>query len=559
MKMGGFLLRLKQWWERTDRTQRMVTIGGALGLLVLFAGIITIVTRPKYEILYANLSEQDQAAVVTELQNMGIDCQFDHTGTVEVPSSVKNMARIKLAAGNKLPKAQGQWGLSELNSMNSFETPSVEQERLKAITEGEIAKSIEAMDGIESARVHLTLPEKSPFAAEQKPGSASISIVESSDSNMTAVQGRTIAMLVKNAVDGLDAKGIVVVNQHLQMIWNGEDEQEDGSGGSAKKADLDEEVSLRRQRELQTLLDNAFGQGAAMVTVHADVDMDPTHTVSDLRTPSGTSDVQTQSESVNGGVKPIGGIAGLNGQIAAPGVSTAQNPGNYTGKNETKEAIVSEVQTEKSKAIGGIRGMSINAVVDSTRGVDASAVQSILVGDLGDRVKLDAKGQIAAGQPYSVTVTPVEFDKTAAKADAQAASAASSQQHIQQLISMLPIIALLIVGLVVFKQITKFAKGAQAVSTQLTLPEENLALSSGPAVSALSNGELSHLLEEIESTGGGGRNSILHHIPEDDPHIEVENIKNRVHIPLEQLKKLAQERPALVAMLIKSMILEERK
>jgi|GEM_PF-1332073 len=557
--MGGILSRLKQWWDSADRNQRVITVGGILGLTIILIGLVMVMTRPKYEILYANLSEQDQASVVTELQNMGIDCQFDHTGTVEVPAAVKNLARIKLAAGNKLPKAQGQWGLNELNNMSGFSTPSVEQERLKAISEGEIAKSIEAMDGIESARVHLTLPEQSPFSAEQKPGAASISIVQSADANITPIQGRTIAMLVKNAVEGLDAKDIVVVNQHLQTLWNGADEQEDGAGGAQKKTDLDEEVSNHRQRELQTLMDSTFGPGVVLITVHADVDMDPTKTVSIERTPSGTSDVQTSKETVNGGIKQVGGIAGLNGQTGAPTATSPVNPGNYTGTNETKTATINEVQTETSKAIGGIRAMTINAVADTTHEVNPTDVYNILVGDLGKDVKVDAAGNIAANSPFKVKVTGVEFDKTAATADAAAAQAAAGQQRIQQLISMLPILALLIVGFVVFKQISKFAKGANVSTSPLTLPTETLALAgASPAIPALPEGELSNLLKEIEqSTEYGGIST--HGIASEEERIEVENIKNRVHIPLEQLRKMAHERPALVAMLIKSMILEERK
>ncbi len=555
--MGGFTNKLTNWWGRADRSQRMVTLGGliALGFLVFVTTMF--VARPRYETLFANLTEQEQSAVATDLQGMGFDVKFDRTGMIEVPAGEKASARIRLAAANKLPKAQGQWGLSELISTPYGTTPSVEQERLKAIAEGEIAKSIEAMDGVASARVHLTIPPKTVFSADQKSATASISLVETADGSISSAQGRSIALLVKNAVDGLDMKGIVVVNQHLQTIWNGEDEGTDGAGGAARKTDIDETVSKQRQHELQTLLDGAFGAGDAIVTVHADVDMDPTKTTSLERSPTGPAAVQTSNETVAGGNRGGAAIGGVTGNLpGAPGAGAGgTGAGNYSGTTSIKENLYKEVQTEQSKAIGSIKAMAINVVVDSTRVSDPKPVESLLIGDLGDKIKLDPTGKPLPNQAYTVKVTPVDFDKSAAKEAAVAEKSAAGQARIQQMISLLPIAALLLVAGMVLKQITRFAKSNPGRSSQMSLSSSGLDLAL-PSGSLNDGGNLSSLLAQIQNTGEPERV----YVPKpDEPPIEVEDIKNRVHIPLEQLKKMAVERPALVAMLIKSMILEERK
>ena len=536
----------------------MMIVGSGAALFFLVVIGMLFATRPKYETLFANLTDQEQSSVATDLQSMGFDVKFDRAGMIELPASQKASARIRLAAANKLPRAQGQWGLGELNTMPFGVTPSVEQERLKAITEGEIAKSIEAMDGVASARVHLTLPARSVFAQEQKPATASISIVESGDADITNAQGRAIALLVKNAVDGLDTKDIVVVNQHLKTIWNGEDEQDDGLGGAERKTEIDDTVSKRRQKELQSLLDGAFGQNAAIVTVHADVDMDPSKTVSIQRTPTGTTTTQTQTEQVNGNGSRNGGPTGTTANLPnAPTISAgAPGAGSYSGQSQTKENAVSEVQTDTSKAIGSIKAMAINVVVDSSRVSDPNAVQNVLIGDMGDKVKLDAAGKPLPNQAFSVKVTAVDFDKSAAKEAATAEKAAASQERVQQIVSMLPIAALLLVAAMVLRQIAKFARSQSGAPLQPVSDSLSFATPRA-AVSLPDSGSLSTLLAQIqntaEDTGYGGMPRL------DDPPIEVEDIKNRVHIPLEQLKKMAHERPALVAALIKSMILEERK
>ncbi len=563
--MGGFVEKLKQWWTRTDRNQRVVTLGGIGVLVLLLVGSYVLLTRPKYEILYANLSEQDQSAVVTELQNMGIDVRFDRAGVVEVPASEKAAARVRLAASNKLPRAQGHWGLGELNTMPFGMTPNVETERLTAIKEGEIAKSLEAMDGVESATVHLTEPSKSAFTIEQTPASASVSIVQSDDT-LGPNQGRSIALLVKNAVDGLDMKDIVVVNQHLQTIWNGEDEADNGVGGANHKTDIDEEVSKQREHELQALMDQAYGAGAAIVSVHADVDMDPAKTVLVERTPSKKASAeQTSTEDVKGNSPTVGGKTGLNG-LGAPtaGAGSGSQSGSYNGSTATKEYLSNEKQVETQKAIGAIKGMAVNVVVDSAKIADPKPVEQMLIGDLGDKIQLDASGNPKPNQNFSVKVTSVQFDKTASTEAAKAAAAAATQQRIQQIISMLPILALIGVAVMVMKQIGKFAKTQlNAPVTALTTEGIAVPLGAGPQRPVLPDGELHSLLAQIESNQDAEHERAERRArakkEEEELEMDIEDIKNRVHIPLEQLKKMANERPAIVAQLIKSMLLEERK
>jgi flagellar M-ring protein FliF len=560
--MGIFTDKIKNWWLTAEKGQKLVTLGGIAAIICLFGAVFMVAFRPRYETLFANLTEQEQSSVVTDLQGMGFDVKFDRAGVVEVAASEKAMARIKLAAANKLPKAQGQWGLDALNTMPFGVTPSVEQERLKAITEGEISKSIVAMDGIDNARVHITLPQKSAFADERLPVTASISLTTSADSSVGPNQGRAIALLVKNAVEGLELKDVVVVDQHLTTLWNGADDASTGSGAAQKKTELDEEISKRRQRELQTALDNVFGAGAAIVTVHADVDLDASKTITNKKTPSAApSVVETQKEAVDGTPAAVGGKTGVNGEVAPGATTSAQGKGSYLGTTQNKQYFENDVQNETTKATGGLRGMAINVVIDTTRISDQAKVEQLCYGDLGDRIQIDPTTQKPLpNQPYKVTVTGVEFDKTAAKAADTAAKSQARQQQMQQILSILPIGALLLVAALVIKQVAKFAR-SQA-GPIMTTPE-GFSMSVGGSgngqalpESRASEAELSNLLAELDGTTMVRRSA---NPPYDEEPIDVEDIKNRVHMPLEQLKKMAHERPALVAQLIKSMLLEERK
>ena len=101
--MAAVLLRLRTWWETADQTQKVVSIFGSLLLVVILGATFYFAGRPKMEVLFRDLSPQEQSSVVDELTKAGIALEYDRSGLVMVPSNKIAEAQAKLAGAGKLP------------------------------------------------------------------------------------------------------------------------------------------------------------------------------------------------------------------------------------------------------------------------------------------------------------------------------------------------------------------------------------------------------------------------------------------------------------------------
>ena len=252
---------------------------------------------------------------------------------------------------------------------------------------------------------------------------------------------------------------------------------------------------------------------------------------------------------MTGGAAKAAGVVGLASNSAPAARDGAGGSGQqYQNENVVVNKGVSTVETKSEKAPGTIQSMVINVIADSAKITDTrqAALKSIVDGEMKNHVDDPSK--------YATSLTFVTFDTSTASEANQAAGAAATQSRIQQLLSVLPIGALLLIALMVMKQISKFAKAQSAL---IALPDGGtMALSlGGHHEGGGMEGGAANILAAIEGlTATGHANS-----GENDEDLDIEDIKNKVHVPLEQLKKMAHERPQMVSMLIKSLLLEDRR
>lgn len=571
--MGTIFLRLRTWWETADRTQKVVTIFGTAFLAILLMGTYYFASKPKMVVLYSGLSTTDMAMVSEELGKLGVPMEYDRSGAVLVPDNRELEARAKLAMSQKLPSS-GHGGYGQLTDIGMMNTPRVEQERVKAAIEGELSRTIELVDGVASARVHLTLGEDSPFARDAKPASASIIVNEKSGASFGQAQAQSIAKLVQHAVTGLDAKYITVINSMGQLLLDGSAEQ--GSQGVASaKVSAEIAEAKRRESDLQRKLDAVFGAGNTVASVPVlEMNFDQSHSVTVQRTPSDEPlSVESNTESLGVGA---GGAAGGPAGTAAntqPGALEAGAGGDsrgYTGTQKVETRLANEVQTTTEKAAGQITAMSLNVLVNKTTIKDVAAVESFISGYLGPKAN-------EAG--FSSTVTQVEFDTAVQDAAKKLAAGADGSARMQQIFSLIPVLALVGVGFMVMKAISKAAKSTDIVVTALPggqmmpLPAGAPGLTaSTPMVQAnyaqpqlvqAPNGDL------LQYTPGAAQLEYLP--PESARHASLEyresgldvgtitTIAQKVNVPLEQIRKMAQDKPSVIAMLLKSWMLEDRR
>ncbi len=549
--MGGLLLTIKNWWERADRNQRIITLGGAglLGLLLL--GTFLFASRPHYAPLFSGMDDAERGQVVDAITAMGIEANYSVPGEVQVPADKREEIKMRLASTGKLPKS-AHVGIEGLEKMNLMTTPAQEKVRIQSLIEGDLDRTIETLQGVQSAQVHITPGDDSPFTSTKKPASAVATIVENGTGNLTAENGRAIATLLQRSVPGLELQNVTVLNQHMEFLFNGADQNSVKDAGGERFA-LEEEQSHRRAREIQSELDTAFGAGTTIVSVHTELDLDTQKQTTRTETPTDAINTQKIIEKMGGAAGKALGVAGQASNTTPVTKDAGADPkSQYSQSNEVVNKGVSVLESSTEKTPGTVKSLVINVVADSTRIADTKqlALKSFIDGEV--------KNHAAETQTYATNITFVPFDTASAAEALKLAGAAASQSRMSQIIAMLPIGALLLIALMVMKQVSKFAKTQTA--TFALADGSTMALGmEGMEATHVGDPSAANILAAIEGLTGTGLVGADGHIHSADPALDVEDIKDKIHMPLEQLKKMAHERPQMVAMLIKSLLLEDRR
>ncbi|AQV98925.1 flagellar M-ring protein FliF [Cupriavidus necator] len=285
---------------------------------------------PDYKVLYSNLSERDGGAVLQSLQQMNVPYKFaEGGGAVMVPAEKVHETRLRLASQG-LPKS-GTAGMELMDNQKFGISQFAEQVNYQRGLEGELARSIESIAAVQSARVHLAIPKPTLFVRERQKPTASIVLQLYPGRAIDEGQVAAIGHLVSSSVPELTPKSISIVDQHGNLLSNtGNERMLDAT--QLKYVQALEQNYLKR---IEAILTPIVGKDNVRAQVTADVDFsivehtdesykpnqDPTHTA--IRS-------QQTSESTQQGATPPGGVPGaLSNQppaAAAAPVTTPQTP-----------------------------------------------------------------------------------------------------------------------------------------------------------------------------------------------------------------------------------------
>lgn len=194
---------------------------GGLALLAVIAAVLLFQERqPDYRVLFANLSDRDGGAVVEALERLNIPYRLaEPNGAVEVPADQLHAARYRLAAQG-LPK--GDKRDDEPSSIPGFGLSQFqEQIGYQRTLEDELARSVKALDGVESARVHLALPRQTSFLRERIPPAASVLLKLEPPAQLDEEQVESIRHIIASSVPGMTASQVSVVDQSGTLLAAG--------------------------------------------------------------------------------------------------------------------------------------------------------------------------------------------------------------------------------------------------------------------------------------------------------------------------------------------------
>lgn len=289
----GSLQSLTGFLKGLGAARLMAMVAVTAALIGFFAFVIMRVTTPQMTTLFTDLSFEDSSGIIKDLERQAIPYELKNDGAaIMVPKDKVTRLRMKLAEAG-LPKGGGV-GYEIFDKSDALGTTSFVQNinHLRAL-EGELARTIRAIDRIQAARVHLVLPERPLFSRETPEPSASI--VVRVRGQLEPQQVRAIRHVVASAVNGLKPQRVSIVDEAGQLLADGADAGNDGATGDDRRAGFEK----RMRNQVEAIVSSVVGAGRARVQLTADFDYNKITQTSDRFDPEGRvlRSSQTREES----------------------------------------------------------------------------------------------------------------------------------------------------------------------------------------------------------------------------------------------------------------------
>ncbi|WP_011471418.1 flagellar basal-body MS-ring/collar protein FliF [Rhodopseudomonas palustris] len=345
----------------------MAMIAVTAALIGFFAFVIMRVTTPQMTTLFTDLSVEDSSGIIKDLERQAIPFEIRNEGSViMVPKDKVTRLRMKLAEGG-LPKGGGV-GYEIFDKSDALGSTSFVQNinHLRAL-EGELARTIRAIDRIQAARVHLVLPERPLFSRETPEPSASI--VLRVRGALEPQQVRAIRHVVASAVNGLKPQRVSIVDEAGQLLADGAagDPASDGATGDERRAGFEK----RMRNQVEAIVSSVVGSGRARVQLTADFDYNKVTQTSDKFDPEGrvlrssqSREESSQTAAANDGQVTVNNE--LPGAQAGAGAAVARDQSKKS--EETNNYEISRVTKTEITEAGRVNRISVAVLVDGIYG-----------------------------------------------------------------------------------------------------------------------------------------------------------------------------------------------
>lgn len=383
------------------------------------------ISAPPQREMFAGLPDEEKAAVVEALNASGIEYEIASGGGITVSEDNYHQARMLLASQGLPKSAPG--GDEIVSSLPLGASRAVEGERLRSAKELDLARTIEAIDSVQSARVHLALDTPSVFLRDRTRRAASVMLRLAPGRALGDGQVQAIVHLVASSVPGLAPDSVSIVDQTGRLLSSGSGEN--ATGASDRQVAVQTAIETRYLQALNTLLTPIVGPGNFTAEVHADVDFseveatredfpqDAAALAREERTWSAPGDTsQQEAAGIPGAMSnqapTAATVAAAPGGTLAPkpaGVEEAGGTGlNGSGNYKRNYAVGRQVSVTK-KPTGEIKRLTVAVAIRNPDGADPrtkkelASIEGLVKGAVGFNA---ARGDLVALNALSFA--PVE-------------------------------------------------------------------------------------------------------------------------------------------------------
>lgn len=401
---GSPVDRLREAFNRLGNQQKIMFMVALAAIITVIVGSVLWSRQPDWKVLFSNIDEKDGGAIVAVLEQQNIPHKFNESGSLLVSSDRVHEIRLKLASQG-LPRG-GMVGFELMENQKFGTSQFAEQVNYQRGLEGELARTIQSISAVQSARVHLAIPKPSVFVREEQKPTASVLLNLYPGRSLDNSQIAGITHLISSSVPQLPAANVTVLDQSGALLSQLKSKlTEAGLDPAQIKYVREMEDSIIKR--IDEILNPVLGNGNYKVQVAADIDFSQTEQTAESYHPNNTpestsirSQQNNETASINqaaGGVpgaltnqppvpatapltQPATGNTGaapnkpgeINGKIEAAGVSAPLNAAGQpinTSKNATINYEVDKTVRYTKQAMGNIRRLSAAVVINHRKDV----------------------------------------------------------------------------------------------------------------------------------------------------------------------------------------------
>lgn len=355
--------QLVETWKQLGLNQRVSLVLGAGVVLAGLLGLTIWSSRPDYVLLYGKLDDAEAAKVMAALDDAKVPYQTGRGGaSILVPSDKVYQVRAQLAAKG-IPRGEGV-GFEIFDKPNFGISDFVQRANYLRAVQGELARTISQIDVVESARVMIVMPENRLLVDNQKKPTASVFVRTKGGGQLAPSAVNSIRFLVANAVEGLAANHVSVVD-NLGNVLSDSQDNDSAAGLSNNQLAARRNLEQYLGRKAEGMLDTVLGSGQAVVRVAADINWDTITRVEEKYDPDGQvarSTTLNDETTTTTTADANGGAAGVASNVA--NADTNGPSANPVSSSQTKKKVT-ENQFEVSRttsnvllSAGGIKRLS---------------------------------------------------------------------------------------------------------------------------------------------------------------------------------------------------------
>lgn len=346
----NLLQKIGAIWQKIGLVQRVMLIA----IMLTFFGVGALLThwarKPDLRLLYQDLDPEEAAQITEKISEKGIVYDLRVGGTsIYVPKEQVYQLRLDMAKEGLPIGEQGGYKIFDNGKIGV--SPFVQNVNLKRALQEELAKSIQMIDGVSHARIHIVNSEQTLFTSEAGKTTASVVLKLKPGYKISSVNIAAITHLVSGSVEGLTSENVTVIDSQGHLL-SGQSGNAIASGAGTVQ-DYRERVEQNLQDKVEEMLTTVLGPGRATVKVHAVIDTNSISTVTEKYEPKG---VATKEEITSGSETEA---------VSASGEGRPTTPGS-TKKDETivTEYQVGKTVTQEVILPGEVKSLSVAAIVD---------------------------------------------------------------------------------------------------------------------------------------------------------------------------------------------------